>query len=120
MDLPGREPRLEFSYDGDDLVMRTHVGANNSAHVLWTHRTTQIDDIVLCCHVVQNRDLVVRSRKRVEVEWRIPGRKREAGAYRLSTSFHPTSEKLRELIPRPRALEEMGAAAREGRRRLGY
>lgn len=120
MDVPGREPELEFSYDGDDLVIRTHIGANNSAHVLWTHWITQINDIVLCYHVVQNRDLFVRSRKRVEVEWRIPGRKREDGAYRFSTGFHPTSEQLSELIPRLRELEELGAAKREARRRLGF
>lgn len=87
MDVPDREPKLEFSYDGDDLVIRTHVEANASAHVLWTHWVTQINDVVLCYHVVQNRDLFMRSHK----WWRWSGASRGGSARTARTGSAPGS-----------------------------
>jgi hypothetical protein len=70
------KPELSFTQDGKDLVVSATVTVNNGSHVLWTHAVVLGKDVRLYYQVFQNRDLLVRSQKRIEVKWRLVGHKK--------------------------------------------
>jgi hypothetical protein len=74
-------PKLEFSQDGEDLVVKTTITVNGSAHTLWSDVSVFADNVTLRYHVFQCIDLSVRSQKQVEITWRIPNVKREGTTF---------------------------------------
>jgi hypothetical protein len=107
------KPKLAFTEDGKDLVVSTTITVNNSAHVLWTHTTVLGNDVRLSYYVFQNRDLLVRSQKRIEVKWRLVGRKKGEETYHVERSFLPSSAELKELLPQLQKLAEEGEKFRK-------
>ncbi len=109
-----KKPDLKYSQDGNDLVVRMEVIANNSPHVLWTG---VIDGgatrAALRYYIVQNTDLFVRSQKRVTVEWRLPGRKMGETEVRVDKEFAPNTAELKALMPQLQKLIEAGEERRK-------
>ena len=108
------KPRLKFTQDGKDLVVQTVVTANAAPHVLWTHVIDLGDEVVLRYYVIQNsdtlvRDGVARSRKDVEVEWRVPNATKAGKKFRVERVFEPNTEELNALLPKLQRLVEEGA-----------
>jgi hypothetical protein len=101
-------PELTFTQDGKDLVVSATVTVNNSSHVLWTHAIVLGNDVRLDYQVFQNRDLLVRSQKQIEVKWRLVGRKKGEETYRVEKGFLPSSAELKELLPQLQKLMEEG------------
>jgi hypothetical protein len=103
-----KNPELTFTQDGKDLVVSATITVNNSSHVLWTHAIVLGKDVRLYYQVFQNRDLLVRSQKRIEVKWRLVGHKKGEETYHVEKSFLPSSAELRELLPQLQKLMEKG------------
>ena len=63
--------------DGEDVIVTQTVTVNNSRHALLTDafRDPRTGEMRLTYVVVQNRDYLVRSRKRIDVTWRMAGGK---------------------------------------------
>lgn len=111
---------LMFTQDGSDLVISTVARANNSPHVLWTRVHSlrgkvvpeggRVEDakqeyrISLHYYLFQNRDLYTRSRKDVEITWRLPSHTRGSETYIAVELFDPNSAELNELLPKLEAL----------------
>src|SRR5262245_45262856 len=87
-------PKLTFTQDSNDLVVSTTITVNASSHVLWTHAIDLGKDVHLKYYVFQNRDLLVRSQKEIEVKWRLVGRKKGEATYRVQKNFLPSSSEL--------------------------
>jgi len=73
---PKEEPKVAIRTDGHDLVASIQVMANNSPNALWTdYEMTNKEDggvvVTLRYCLIQNPDLLVRSIKRVKIEWRL-------------------------------------------------
>jgi len=69
-----QQPKLQIKRDGNDIVITTMIWANNSPHVLqtsWQRATKQLMTIELRYVLIQNKDLLVRSRKKIRVTWRL-------------------------------------------------
>jgi hypothetical protein len=103
------KPKLNFTQGGKDLVVSTTITVNNSSHVLWTHAIVLGKDVRLYYQVFQNRDLLVRSQKQIEVQWRLAGHKKGEETYQVEKSFLPSSAELKELLPQLQKLMEEGA-----------
>jgi hypothetical protein len=99
---------LTFTQDGKDLVVSATITVNNSAHVLWTHAIVLGNDVRLYYQVFQNRDLLVRSLKQIEVKWRLVGHKKGEETYHVEKGFLPSSAELKELLPHLQKLMEEG------------
>jgi hypothetical protein len=110
------KPKLNFAQDGDDLVVSTTIIANHSSHVLWTHSSGLGRDVYLKYHVFQNRDLLVRGQKPLEVKWRLAGRTKGEANYHVEKSFLPSSEELKDLLPQLQKLMEEGEKSRPKRK----
>jgi hypothetical protein len=81
------ESELAFEQDGDDLVVSMPLTVNNSDHVLLTDSSAgRGREVTLFFCVVQNRDLLVRSQKQIDVRWRLPGRTRGDAQFRVEGS----------------------------------
>lgn len=106
-------PKLEFSQDGKDMVAKTTITVNASAHVLWTDTLVSGDKVTLRYHIIQCTDLFVRSQKDVEVTWRIPNGKQEGMKFEVVDQFQPTTAQLKALLPQ---LEKLAAEADKFRR----
>ena len=102
------KPELTFTQDGEDLVVSATITVNNSSHVLWTHAIVLGNDVRLYYQVFQNRDLLVRSQKQIEVKWRLVGRKKGEETYHVEKGFLPSSAELKELLPHLQKLMEEG------------
>jgi hypothetical protein len=102
------KPELTFAQDGKDLVVSATVTVNNSSHVLWTHAIVLGKDVRLYYQVFQNRDLLVRSQKRIEVKWRLVGHKKGEETFHVEKTFLPSSVELKELLPPLQKLMEEG------------
>ena len=108
-----KEDELTFRQDGDDLVVTTTLTVNNSPHVVLTDfaMISPKDEVHLSCSVVQNRDLLVRSRKEIKVEWRLPRHKKGDRSYRVeSWPITPGTGELQQAIPK---LQELMRAGQE-------
>lgn len=103
-------PKLEFSKDGTDLVVKATLTVNNSPHVVWTDAQVGRDWVTLHYHVFQCPDLYNRSRKDVELVWRIPNGKQEAVKSELVNEFRPTTAQLKALLPQ---LEKLAAEGKK-------
>jgi hypothetical protein len=81
--VPGGAPAgeakeaVQVRQDGADVVVTKTVTVNNSRHALLTDafRDPRTGGMRLTYVVVQNRDYLVRSQKRIEVTWRVAGGK---------------------------------------------
>ena len=107
------KPELTFRQDGDDLVVTTTLRVNNSPHVVLTDFAIMQpkNEVHLSCSVIQNRDLLVRSRKEIEVEWRLPRHKKGDESYRVeSWPITPGTGELEQAIPK---LQELMRAGQE-------
>ncbi len=109
------QPELQFTTDGNDLLVAASVEANNSPHVLWTRVHVlrarvipaggRVEDAVkkheisLHYYVFQNRDLYCRSRKKVEVIWRLRDHRKGSETYKIVETFDPDSEEMKRLLP---------------------
>ena len=102
------KPKLKFTQDGDDLVVSTTITVNAGPHVLWTHVIDLGRDVSLYYYVIQNRDVLYRSQKQIEVKWRLVGHKQGQANYHTRESFIPSSAELKELLPQLRKLMEEG------------
>jgi hypothetical protein len=101
-------PELKFTQDGEDLVVSTMITVNNSSHALWTHATFVGNNMRLSYQVFQNRDLLVRSQKQIEVQWRLVGHTKGDETYHVEKRFLPSSAELKELLPQLQKLMEEG------------
>ena len=116
-DHGAKGPELTFLQDGNDLVVTARVTVNDSPHVLWTDVSADSSAraVTLRYVVIQNRDLLVRSQKQVDVTWRLPGRTKGHDAFRVeATTMQPTSAELRQLVPGLQQLAEQGKRVRPG------
>ncbi len=104
----GEEPALTFTQDGKDLVVSATITVNNSSHVLWSNAIVLGSDVRLYYEVFQNRDLLVRSQKQIEVKWRLVGHTKGGETYRVEKGFLPSSAELKELLPHLQKLMEEG------------
>jgi hypothetical protein len=102
------KPELSFTQDGKDLVVSATITVNNSSHVLWTHAVVLGKDVRLYYQVFQNRDLLVRSQKQIEVKWRLVGHQKGGETYHVEKTFLPSSVELKELLPQLQKLREEG------------
>jgi hypothetical protein len=102
------KPKLTFTQDGKDLVVSTTITVNNSSHVMWTHAIDLGKEVHLNYYVFQNRDLLVRSQKQIEVKWRLVRRKKGEEIYHVQKDFLPSSAELKELLPQLQKLMEHG------------
>ena len=102
-------PKLEFSKDGNDLVVKTTITVNASSHVLWTDVIDGRDRVTLRYHVIQCKDLLVRSQKKITIEWRVPAGRTEGVKYEMVDSFQPTTAQLKALLPQLEKLAAEGA-----------
>ena len=114
---PVGEQELKFTQDGADLVVSMSLQVNNSDHVAltnsWVNPRTREVSLFYC--VVQNRDLLVRSQKQIELTWRLAGHTKGAEAYRVNGSVvTPGSDELGEIGAKVRDLAEKGEQRREG------
>jgi hypothetical protein len=100
--------KLSFTQDGKDLVVFTTLTVNNSSHVLGTHAIVLGSDARLYYQVFQNRDLLVRSQKQIEVKWRLVGHKKGNETYHVEKSFLPSSAELKALLPQLQTLMKEG------------
>lgn len=91
----------------DGLLVRLPIMANNSAHVIWTSVNMDAKDIYLKFTVVQNPKIFVRSRKTVEVEWRIAGYT-DGMPLHVIRSFSPSERDLAFLQPQLKQLFDYG------------
>jgi hypothetical protein len=66
--------------------------------------------------VFQNRDLLVRSQKRIAVKWRLVGHKKGNETYHVEKSFLPSSAELKELLPQLQKLMEEGEKFKKERK----
>lgn len=81
--VPGGDPAgeakeaVQVRQEGEDVVVTKTVTVNNSRHALITdaYRDPRTGEMRLTYVVVQNRDYLVRSQKRIEVTWRVAGGK---------------------------------------------
>jgi hypothetical protein len=105
--------KLEFSQDDKDLVVKTTITVNGSAHVLWNDVSVFAETVTLRYHVFQCIDLSVRSQKQVEITWRIPNVKREGMTFEAKDDFQPTTGQLKALLPQ---LEKLAAEGDKHRR----
>lgn len=105
-DAADEKPKLNFTQDGDDLVVSTTFTVNAGPHVLWTHVSDLGRDAYLNYYVIQNRDRLFRSYKQIEVKWRLIGRKQGEQNYHVEKSFLPSSAELKELLPQLQKLME--------------
>jgi hypothetical protein len=105
-------PELKFTQDGEDLVVSTMITVNNSSHALWTHATFVGNNMRLSYQVFQNRDLLVRSQKQIEVQWRLVGHTKGDETYHVEQRFLPSSAELKELLPQLQKLMEEGERLR--------
>lgn len=104
--MDGQESSLGFAQDGDDLIVSLSVVANNSPHVLWTDAIVQTNRVIppggsvadarpatrvcLMYCLIQNRDLYRRSKKTVDIKWRLTNRTHcESDEYVVSQCFIP-------------------------------
>jgi hypothetical protein len=106
-------PKLEFSQDGTDLVVKAKITVNASSHVLWTDAFVFGDKVTLRYHVFQCSDLFVRSQKQIELTWRIPNGKQEGMKFEMADQFQPTTAQLKGLLPQ---LEKLAAEGGKFRR----
>ena len=117
----GKGPELTFAQEGPDLVVTAKVTVNNSPHVAWTSSFVNgsARRVALRYVVVQNRDLLVRSQKQVELRWRLPGRRHDGAAdYRVeATHLDPTTDELKDLLPQLQQLAAQGDAMKQARGR---
>lgn len=100
--------RLTFITQGTDLVIQLPMDINNSEHVVWTAIIRQPQNIILNFEVIQNRDLIVRSRKSIVVEWRIPDWKESKVNFHVQREFTPTNGDLERLLPQLKQLLDHG------------
>ncbi|GJI94265.1 hypothetical protein RugamoR57_09830 [Duganella caerulea] len=91
----------------DGLLVRLPIIANNSAHVIWTSVTMDAKDIYLKFGIVQNQKIFVRSRKTVEVEWRIVGYA-DGMTLHVIRGFSPSESDLAILQPQLKQLCDYG------------
>jgi hypothetical protein len=106
-------PKLEFSQDGKDLVVKTTITVNGSSHVLWTDVFVFQDKVTLRYHVFQCSDLVVRGMKQLEITWRIPNTKQAGLKFECKDEFLPKTAQLKELLPQ---LEKLAAEGEKFRK----
>src|SRR5688500_17896441 len=68
---------VQVRQEGEEVVVTKTVTVNNSRHALMTdaYRDPRTGEMRLTYVVVQNRDYLVRSQKRIEVTWRVAGGK---------------------------------------------
>lgn len=99
---------VTITQDGADLVVKTSVTVNNSAHVLWTSVIDSGNTVTLRYYVIQNPDLFVRSQKKVDVSWRIPNRKLGDVKIGVQEVFQPNATELKALLPQLKELAEAG------------
>lgn len=102
---------LTVAQEGKDVVLSAKVTVNNSPHVLWTDLWVNDSsrEVTLRYVVVQNRDLLVRSQKQIDVTWCVPGRAKGADPYRVEgASLTPTTDELKQLLPQVQQLVEQG------------
>jgi len=108
------QPKLAFTVEGKELTISATVSANNSPHVVWTHAIDLGKDVFLYYHVIQNRDLAVRgaeatrSRKSVELKWKLTGVKPSEKVFHVRQEFVPNTTELRQLLPQLQKLAEAG------------
>src|SRR5262245_42719201 len=107
--IPADEPlQLKFIQNGKDLVVSTTLTVNNSSHVLWTHAIVLEENVWLYYEVFQNRDLLVRSQKQIEVKWRLAGHKKGTETYHVQKGFLPSSGELKDVLPQLQKLMQEG------------
>lgn len=70
-------PKLSFAQNGDDLIITADILINNSQHVAATKATRVGDKVHLEAWVVQNRNWLVRSQRRLKLEWRLADTKKD-------------------------------------------
>lgn len=107
-------PKLEFSQDGNDLVVKTSLTVNASSHVLWTDVLVNGDTVSLRYHVFQCTDLYVRSQKELAIEWRVPAGKKDGVKFEMVNDFKPTTAQLKHLLPQLKKLAAEGKSAKRG------
>ncbi len=98
---------LAFRQDGDDLVVTLRTAVNNSPHVVVTrHSKLTGGAIELGYTVFQNQSLIVRSKKEIAVEWRLPKHtKTDPAKYRvLGARLQLTSSEIRTLLDKGQSL----------------
>jgi hypothetical protein len=113
------QPELTFRQDGDDLVVVATLTVNNSPHVVLTESVIgqRADKVHLFCYVIQNRDLLVRSRKEIAVEWHLTGRTRADESYQVGTcTVTAGTGELRQAIAGLQDLMTMGEETNRVRR----
>jgi hypothetical protein len=105
---PKQQPRIEFRKDGADLIASIQVTANNSPHALWTSFQIIDKEVTLRYCLVQNRDRLVRSQKKVAIEWRLENfaiLPAPPLTYRVEGfSMTPNTKELKGLMPQLQAL----------------
>jgi hypothetical protein len=107
------KPKLNFAQDGDDFVASTTITVNNSSHVVWTHVGGVVNrEVRLYYYVFQNRDLLVRGQKQIEVKWRLTGQKPADAEYHVEKAFLPNSAEMKALLPQLQKLMEEGESFR--------
>lgn len=99
-------PKLEFSQDGKDLVVKTKLIVNACSHVLWTDVLAYGGKVTLRYHVIQCPDQYVRSLKDIEITWRVPNGKQEGMKFDVMDDFRPNTAQLKALLPQ---LEKLAA-----------
>ncbi len=117
--VPGRQAaashRLTFHVEGNDLVVSTTIIANASPHALWTsyHKSLDGKSFELEYCLIHNRDLLVRSQKKVQVVWRLQGQANLAQDPALfqvhASNLLPTTAELASLLPQLQNLQQAGA-----------
>jgi len=105
----GEEPKLTFTQDGKDLVVSMSVEVNGTSHALLTSVGLRSSKVTLWYCLFQHRDYLVRHKKQVHIQWRLPGQTKEGKQFEVH-DFHflLSTDELKQLTPQLQMLAGMG------------